>query len=97
MMPVWTAAGTTALPQNVQIDPSRLFEVQTQPQVVRGDVNGDGKVTTADALILLRIAVGLQQPTQQQLAAGDVDRSGKIDVRDAVRVLRAAVGLENLV
>ncbi|MGC8833635.1 MAG: dockerin type I domain-containing protein, partial [Armatimonadota bacterium] len=97
MMPAWTGAvGLTALPQNIQIAPSRLLETQTQPQVVRGDVNGDGKVTTADALILLRIAVGLQQPTQQQLTAGDVDQSGKIDVRDAVRVLRAAVGLENL-
>jgi len=29
-----------------------------EPTVVRGDFNGDGKVTSADALILLQAAVG---------------------------------------
>jgi kumamolisin len=59
---------------------------------VAGDMNGDGKVTVADATIALQIAVGLVTPTSDQLLAGDFNHSGKIDLTSAVRILQIAVG-----
>jgi hypothetical protein len=53
-------------------------------------------VTISDAVIALRIAVGLQEATEAQLRAGDIDGNGKIDVLDAMKILRAAIGLERL-
>ena len=66
------------------------------PPVVRGDVNGDGKVGVPDATMALRFAVGLEKPSDQQLAAGDVNGNGKIDIPDVTLILRAAVGLGKL-
>ncbi len=39
------------------VDPYVEFGLEA-PAEVRGDFNGDGKVTSADALILLQAAVG---------------------------------------
>lgn len=64
--------------------------------VVKGDLNGDGKVGIPDASIALRFAVGIGTPTADQLSAGDVNGNGRIDITDATKILRAAVGLEKL-
>lgn len=66
------------------------------PSVTHGDLNGDGTVTVADAILALKIAVGLLQPTSGQLAAGDLDQSGAISVAEVLLILRAAVGLSTL-
>ena len=57
-----------------------------------GDVNADGKVTTADAMLAVQLALGLRTGTEAQLRAADTDGSGKVEVGDALRILRAAVG-----
>jgi len=58
-----------------------------------GDVNGDGLVNSADALIALTNAVGL--PTgAYPIALGDVDSSGVTDTRDALIMLSDAVGID---
>lgn len=69
------------------------FKVAAAPQVLPGDVNGDGKVSVADATVALRIAVGMEKPTPAQLEAGDLDKNGKIEVREVTRILRYAVKL----
>lgn len=61
---------------------------------VKGDLNGDGKVTAADARIALQIAAGLKKPTAEQLKAGDIDGDGKITAKDARLILRMAAGLK---
>jgi alpha-tubulin suppressor-like RCC1 family protein len=67
-----------------------------------GDVNSDGQVTIADALLALQIAVGLNQATPAQLRHGDLaplDAGGiptpdtQIQVADALVILRKSVGL----
>jgi hypothetical protein len=63
---------------------------------LKGDADSDGKVTISDAMIVLRIAVGLQEATEAQLRAGDIDGNGKIDISDVIRILRSAIGLERL-
>ncbi len=67
---------------------------QATSSVIKGDLNGDGKVTAADARIALQIAAGLQKPTAEQLKAGDIDGNGKIGANDARAILRMAAGLK---
>gem|GEM_PF-5475618 len=63
--------------------------------VLQGDVNGDGRVTAADARILLRYVAGL--PTgyekEQLLKTGDMDCDGEITAADARIVLRICAKL----
>ena len=58
-----------------------------------GDMDGDGAVTVADALAVLRIAAKLSPETPEALATGDMDGDGAITVSDALRVLRVAAKL----
>jgi hypothetical protein len=58
-----------------------------------GDMNQDTKVSAVDALLALRIAVGLDAMTGAMLGHGDMNRDGKISAVDALLILRKAVGL----
>ncbi|OGW15433.1 MAG: hypothetical protein A3G93_13350 [Nitrospinae bacterium RIFCSPLOWO2_12_FULL_45_22] len=60
----------------------------------RGDLNGDGSVDSADALIAMKIATGEIEPSKEQKQAGDIDGNGKINTADAILILRMAVGLD---
>ena len=53
-----------------------------------GDVNGDGYIDAADALLCLRASVGLITLTPEQEAAADVNHAGLIDAGDAILILR---------
>lgn len=53
-----------------------------------GDVNGDGYIDAADALLCLRASVGLITLTPEQEAAADVNHDGLIDAGDAIPILR---------
>lgn len=53
-----------------------------------GDVNGDGYIDAADALLCLRASVGLITLTPEQEAAADVNHDGLIDAGDAILILR---------
>ncbi|MCD7774587.1 MAG: dockerin type I repeat-containing protein, partial [Clostridiales bacterium] len=72
-------------------------EPTTEPSgsdVLKGDVNGDGKVSAADARSALRIAASLDEATDDALAAGDLDGNGKITAAEARRILRVAASLD---
>lgn len=61
---------------------------------VVGDVNGDGKANSSDALLVLRHSVGL--PTNiKDMSPGDVNHDGKINSNDALIILRISVGLDD--
>ena len=67
---------------------------------VPGDVDCDGKVTTADARYILRYAVGLGNydkviTNADIIKLADMDGNGKVEPADARMALRAAVGLPN--
>lgn len=53
-----------------------------------GDVNGDGYIDAADALLCLRASVGLITLTPGQEAAADVNHDGLVDAGDAILILR---------
>ncbi len=64
----------------------------------RGKVNEDNDVTTADARLALRAAIGLEvyKPFTREFSAADVNNDGAITTGDARTILRAAIGLETL-
>ena len=53
-----------------------------------GDVNGDGYIDSADAMLCLRSAVGLKKLTEEQKSAADVNKDGFVDAGDAIKILR---------
>jgi len=63
---------------------------------VKGDINIDGKTDVADALLALRMAVGLVTPTADSMLRGDVAPvnaiDGKITIQDVMTILSAASG-----
>ena len=71
---------------------------KTEPKNAPGDVDGDGKLTSADARLALRASVGLEadiKPGTDAYLAADADGDGKITSADARLILRASVGLED--
>jgi hypothetical protein len=78
-------------------------EVSVQRNIIYSlpDLNGDGIVNIADAVLLMQIAVGFIYPTSDQLAKGDVaplingrpSPDGIIDVGDVIVMLKKVVGL----
>lgn len=71
------------------------FTIYINPWYQKGDIDGDGKISAADARLALRAAVGLVTLSGNTLYAGDVDNNGKMSAADARLILRAAVGLED--
>lgn len=61
-----------------------------------GDVDGDGKITAADARLIIRRAAKLITFTTEQEARADVDKNGKVTAADARIVLRVSAGLQTL-
>jgi hypothetical protein len=74
--------------------------IPVTPATVNGDVNGDGTVDVADAILALKIAVGLMTPTSEQTARADVAPlvggkpapNGTVDISDVLLILQKAVG-----
>ena len=58
-----------------------------------GDVDGDGKITSADSLKILRASVKLEKLDDVQTQLADVNGDGNIDSSDSLITLRASVGL----
>ncbi|HEX8429933.1 MAG TPA: dockerin type I domain-containing protein, partial [Longimicrobium sp.] len=66
---------------------------QQRAAPVRGDVNGDGRITSADALAVMAYLRGRQLPPNFDVVGrGDADGDGVITRADAERITRLAVG-----
>ena len=63
-------------------------------QFLPGDSDMDGKVTSADARLTLRVSVGLDVVTPITKAASDLNGDVRITPDDARLILRTSVGLE---
>ncbi|WP_230398086.1 DUF5695 domain-containing protein [Novisyntrophococcus fermenticellae] len=53
-----------------------------------GDVNGDGKVDTADSALLLKYTAELTDLSKENLDAADVNRDQKQDTKDVTQILK---------
>jgi hypothetical protein len=58
-----------------------------------GDADCDGELTIADAVLILRAAIGLETLTPEALSAADIDGDGVLTMADALIAARRAVGV----
>lgn len=68
----------------------------TYTLALMGDVNGDGKVNSADALSVLRHAVSLDVIKGVNFLAADLDGNKSLNSADALVILRLSVGIDKL-
>lgn len=64
-----------------------------KPQRSMGDVNGDYKINSNDALLVLMHAVGERTLPANDKKYADMNSDGKINSLDALMILRKAVGM----
>ncbi len=67
-------------------------ETPVGPEII-GDVNGDGEVTAADALLALRYVMALEELGEERLAQADVDGDGEVTMMDCLLIQRYAMGI----
>ncbi|HEY7567964.1 MAG TPA: dockerin type I domain-containing protein [Gemmatimonadaceae bacterium] len=67
--------------------------VVTAGAPIVGDVDGDGSITTGDALIILRSLVGLPIVASAVVANGDANCDGRVTAADAQLILQLDVGI----
>ena len=78
----------------INVDYVEVTSAETPvPTVIYGDVNGDGEVDIADALLTLRYAMGLLPDDALDLTAAEVDGDGVVSVSDALLILRCSMDL----
>jgi hypothetical protein len=65
-----------------------LAAMEDYDGVIFGDVNGDGVVNTADAMMILRYVAELVELDAKQLKAADVNGDGSVTTADAMLILR---------
>lgn len=65
-----------------------------QPAGIKGDVNGDGRVTAADARLVLRAAAKIETFTDEVAALAEVTGDGKVTAADARKILRVAAKVD---
>ena len=66
-----------------------LADQDTEPKML-GDVNGDGKVNTTDAKLIMQFELGLIDETMLDAAAADVNGDDKVNALDANYIRRYA-------
>lgn len=71
---------------------SASFKINRGDVFKRGDVNGDGKVTPGDALLVYQYTKGQVQFTDQQKKAADGTLNGTITVKDSMVIFDYSLG-----
>ncbi|MEA1907721.1 MAG: dockerin type I repeat-containing protein, partial [Euryarchaeota archaeon] len=83
----WYYGGMGASPDNTDML-IRIGVSITSTITIPGDVNHDGSITTADAVLALRMAVGSVASND----AADVNRDGAVTSLDALMIMQVAAG-----
>lgn len=77
---------------NIRITVSDEVYVTPTPGEL-GDVNNDGKINAADALLVLRHGAKIALLDENQMVVADVTKEGTVNAEDALGILRYAAGL----
>ena len=88
---IWSYDGAGSSPSvadNLLVSIGNDGRVYAFSDILRGDVNNDGSVTTADAVIVLRMAVGAVPPNEE----ADVNSDGAVTSLDALMILQVVTG-----
>lgn len=74
-----------------------VLEEKVIPATKKGDINGDGKITAADARLILRYSARLDNGWDDAdiISIADFDNDGKLTAKDARQCLRYAAGLDD--
>lgn len=72
------------------------FKFYPETKQIRGDVNGDNRITSADARLALRIALKLDEVSVTVFFFADVNGDNNVTTADARVILRAALNLQNI-
>ena len=64
------------------------------PAELLGDVDGDGSVTSTDAVLIQRADAGITTATADMIRRGDVDGDGKLTILDATFIQRYLIGIK---
>lgn len=74
-------------------DSGYLWALNTEASSeILGDVDGDGQVTSYDALLALQHSVGKNVIPEERLSSADMDDDGQITSYDALIILQRSVG-----
>jgi len=60
-----------------------------------GDVDNDGDIDSADALLCFQIALGIYTPTADEACRADADGNGIVNSSDALCIFQQALGIPN--
>jgi hypothetical protein len=64
--------------------------------IIKGDLNGDGRITSADLNLLTLHLVSAKELTGNALIAADTNNNGLVDVGDAIGILNHLLGIKIL-
>lgn len=81
--------------QNVKKMSKRIIKkelVLVEESIKYGDINGNGKIDSADAVAIKKYLAGYSDTINKK--AADVTGDGKIDVNDAIRLLKYLAGYD---
>ena len=62
----------------------------------KGDINGDGKINSFDALLALRNSVQLNELTAEQTAAADINSDSVVNSHDALLILQISTSQKSI-
>ncbi|MBQ7718256.1 MAG: dockerin type I repeat-containing protein, partial [Clostridia bacterium] len=85
----------TAIAQSADIPivPTSCTITLSAPLAAVGDVNGDGDIDFADAILILKYDAGISQIAADYLSVADVNFDGDVDFADAILILKYDAGL----
>ena len=88
---VWTIRESTGYPYAQLI--GNAHRSGGYPRANAGDIDGDGSITAADAMLALRFSMRLIELTGARIIRGDIDGDGWLTPSDAVLILRLSMHL----
>ena len=63
-------------------------------KLMKGDVDGNGKITSADARLALRCSAGMEQLSDKKREAADYNSDGNVSAADARLILRKSANID---
>lgn len=79
--------------------PTTTKPTTTQPEKVTygiGDINKDGRINSADALLAIEHSVGSRKLTSSQIKLADINKDSKVTSSDAFIILSISTGADNI-
>lgn len=64
--------------------------------IIKGDVNGDGRITSLDLKLITLHIVGAKELTGDALVAADTNNNGRVDIGDILAIQNHLLGIKIL-